>query len=109
MTANTPAIFSTKSTKAARYASYAALVLVLCLVSASAFAFQSGDAASIIKAKTDQTYNLAYTAVYGLMGTALIATFLGALFGKMEWMRFAQCCVGIVGVSMITVLIQTFS
>lgn len=81
-------------------------VLLLVLTVAPAFA---QDAASVIKAKTSTAYNLVYTLVYGVMGIALLCCFLGAMFGRMEWSRFAQICGAIVGCGCITVLIQTFS
>lgn len=82
------------------------LVLLLVFTVAPAFA---QDAASVIQAKTSTAYNLVYTLVYGVMGIALLVCFLGAMFGRMEWSRFAQICGAIVGCGAITVLIQTFS
>lgn len=83
-------------------------MLALLLVCSIAPAFAQ-DAASIIQSKTSTAYNLVYTAVYGLMGIALLVCFLGALFGRMEWSRFGLVCAGIVGCGAITVIIQTFS
>jgi len=83
-------------------------LLALLLVFAVAPAFAQ-DATSTIKAKTSTVYNMVYTFVYGVMGIALLACFLGAMFGRMEWSRFAQVCGAITGCGLITVLIQTFS
>lgn len=89
-----------------------ALIFVLAfLLPCLAFAqgTSGGDAQAIVQAKSQDAYNLTYTLVYGVMGIALLACYLGALFGKMEWNRFAQCCGGIVGCGAITALIQFFS
>lgn len=66
------------------------------------------DAQAVIKTKTDAAYNLVYTLVYGCLSIGLLVVFLMAAFGRMEWARFAQVCGAIVGVSFITVIIQTF-
>lgn len=88
------------------------LILVMAfLLPCLAFAqgTSGGDAQAVVQAKTQGAYNLTYTFVYGVMGIGLLACYLGAVFGKMEWSRFGQCCGGIVGAGCVTALIQFFS